>query len=246
MQALLENINQLFNFSGFMESFPELLRCIPVTLGIGLLSFAIGLVIGLLVALVRIYKVPVLQGICKFYISFVRGTPLVVQLFMANYGVARIIYYLQMHTETFANFNANVIKPEYYGLLAFSLNLGAYLSETIRSAIEAVDRGQFEAAKSIGMTGKQMMQRIILPQAARVALPNLNNTLINTVKDTSLLFTIGIIDLMGRAKIYGARTLHIFEGYIAVSVLYWIISFAFEKAFTAFEKKLKASEREID
>ncbi len=238
-------MNKLFDANGFLDSFPELLKCIPVTLGIGILSFIIGLFIGLIVALIRIYKVPVLQHICKLYVSFVRGTPLVVQLFIANYGVARIIYWLQINTVAFADFDANIIKPEYYGLLAFSLNLGGYLSETIRSAIEAVDIGQFEAAKSIGMTTKQMMQRIVIPQAVKVALPNLNNTLINTIKDTSLLFTIGIIDLMGRAKIYGARTLFIFEGYIAVSVLYWIISFALERVFIKLEKRSKAHDKEI-
>ncbi len=238
-------MNSLFDIGGFTGSFPELLRCIPVTLGIGILSFIIGLFIGLLVAIVRIYKVPVLQNICKFYVSFVRGTPLVVQLFIANYGVARVIYWLQMNVAAFANFDATLVKPEYYGLLAFSLNLGGYLSETIRAAIEAVDVGQFEAAKSIGMTGKQMMTHIIIPQAARVALPNLNNTMINTIKDTSLLFTIGIIDLMGRAKIYGARTLFIFEGYIAVSAIYWVISFVLEKVFSSMEAKMKAHEKEI-
>ena len=239
-------MHKIFDVNGFLDSFPELLKCVPVTLGIGILSFIIGLFIGLIVALVRIYKVPVLQYICRFYVSFVRGTPLVVQLFVANYGVARLIYWLQMNTAAFADFNADVIRPEYYGLLAFSLNLGGYLSETIRSAIEAVDIGQFEAAKSIGMTTKQMMTRIVIPQAVKVALPNLNNTLINTIKDTSLLFTIGIIDLMGRAKIYGARTLYIFEGYIAVSVLYWIVSFALERVFIRLEKKSKAHQREIN
>lgn len=238
-------MKDLFDFNYFLKGFPGLLRRIPMTLGIAVIAFAIGLVIGLIVALVRIYKVPVLKSISRFYVSFIRGTPLVVQLYLANYGIARIIYYLQTNTDMFSNFDANIVKPEYYGLLAFSINLGAYLSETIRASIEAVDIGQFEAAKSIGMTTKQTMMRIIIPQAMKVALPMLNNTMVNTMKDTSLLFTIGIIDLMGEAKIFGARTLKLIEVYIAVSLIYWIICIIMEKVFSALEKRMKSYDKAI-
>lgn len=239
-------MNELFNIEGFLDAFPELIGRIPVTLGIAGLSFVIGLVIGLLVAVIRIYKVPGLKTVCRFYVSFIRGTPLVVQLYLANYGIARIIFFLQTHTSQFSSFDTNLIKPEYYGLLAFSINLGAYLSETIRAAIEAVDIGQFEAAKSVGMTTTQMMKRIIIPQAIKVAIPNLNNTIVNTIKDTSLLFTIGIIDLMGQAKIYGARTLSLIEVYIAVSIIYWCVCNILEKVFSKAEKQMKIHDKGIN
>lgn len=238
-------MKDLFDVTYFLKSFPELFTRLPMTMGIAILAYAIGLAIGLLVALIRIYRIPVLKSISHFYVSFIRGTPLVVQLYIANYGIARIIYYLQTDTHMFANFDANVIKAEYYGLIAFSLNLGAYLSETIRASIEAVDVGQFEAAKSVGMTTRQMMVRIIIPQALKVALPMLDNTLLNTLKDTSLLFTIGIIDLMGAAKIFGARTLKIIEVYIAVSLIYWVICIVVEGIFNIMEKRMKIHDKAI-
>ena len=170
---------------------------------------------------------------------------MVVQLFLANYGIARVIYYLQMNTERFANLNANAVSAEMLGLIAFSINLGAYTSETIRSAIEAVPNGQFEAAKSIGMTTRQMMLRIIIPQTIRSAVPNLTNVMINTMKDTSLLFTIGIIDMMGQAKIFGARTLKLIEVYVAVALIYWIICIVMVRVFSVIEKKSKVYSKAI-
>lgn len=235
----------LFDFDGFLDSFHGLLSRVPITFGIAFFAFFVGSIIGLLVALTRIYKVPVLKSISRFYVSFIRGTPLVVQLYLANYGIARILYWLQTNTEAFANFNASAIKPEWYGMLAFTINLGAYLSETIRASIEAVDVGQFEAAKSIGMTTKQTMLRIVIPQTLKVAIPNLNNTIINTIKDTSLLFTIGIIDMMGQAKIFGARTLSLIEAYVAVSIIYWVTCFILEKIFMHVEEKMKIHDKAI-
>jgi L-cystine transport system permease protein len=129
--------------------------------------------------------------------------------------------------------------------LAFSVNLGAYLSETIRSSIEAVDRGQFEAANSIGMSQAQIMLKIVLPQALIVAIPNLGNTLISTVKDTSLIFMIGIVDIMGEAKIIGARGLAFFEIYIAVSIIYWFICIILEKCLNLLEKRSRIFERSV-
>ena len=137
------------------------------------------------------------------------------------------------------------VSAEMLGLIAFSINLGAYTSETIRSAIEAVPNGQFEAAKSIGMTTRQMMLRIIIPQAIRSAVPNLTNVMINTMKDTSLLFTIGIIDMMGQAKIFGARTLKLIEVYVAVALIYWIICIVMVRVFSVIEKKSKVYSKAI-
>lgn len=235
----------LFDVTNFIKCLPEVLSRLPLTFSIAVLSFVIGNMIGFFVALARIYRIPILRNICGIYVSFVRGTPLVVQLFLANYGIARVIYYLQMNTERFANLNANAVSAEMLGLITFSINLGAYTSETIRSAIEAVPNGQFEAAKSIGMTTRQMMLRIIIPQAIRSAVPNLTNVMINTMKDTSLLFTIGIIDMMGQAKIFGARTLKLIEVYVAVALIYWIICIVMVRVFSVIEKKSKVYSKAI-
>src|SRR5690606_11176422 len=176
----------------------------------------LSLSIGMAAALIKIYKVPVLNVISSIYVSFIRGTPLLVQIYLVFYGIRKIIYFLQREYGWLMSADVNSIPPEVYALLAFSINLGAYLSETIRSAIESVDRGQFEAAKAIGMTPTQMMLKIIFPQALSVAIPNLGNMFISTIKDTSLVFMIGVIDIMGEAKILGSRGLAFFEVYIAV------------------------------
>lgn len=238
-------MQNLFDLANFIKCMPEVLGRLPLTMMIAIVSFVLGTCIGFFVALARIYKVPVLNPICKAYVSFIRGTPLVVQLFLANYGIARIIYYLQTSTETFADLNGNAVSAELLGLIAFSINLGAYTSETIRSAIEAVPNGQFEAAKSVGMTTSQMMIRIIIPQAIRSAVPNLTNVMINTMKDTSLLFTIGIIDMMGQAKIFGARTLKLIEVYVAVALIYWILCFIMTKIFAIVEKRSQVYNKAI-
>ena len=238
-------MQNLFDVTNFIKCMPEILGRLPLTIVIAIVAFIIGNTIGFFVALARIYKVPILNPICKAYVSFVRGTPLVVQLFLANYGIARIIYYLQTNTEAFANLSGNAVSAEIMGLVAFSINLGAYTSETIRSAIEAVPNGQFEAAKSVGMTTQQMMVRIIIPQAIRSAVPNLTNTMINTMKDTSLLFTIGIIDMMGQAKIFGARTMKLIEVYVAVALVYWVLCIVMTKVFAIVEKRSKVYSKEI-
>lgn len=238
-------MNNLFDVQYFLQSFPELFSRLNVTVGISVGSFLIGLVIGLLVAMVRIYKVRVLKWICGLYVSFIRGTPLLVQLYLITYGIPRIILFLQSEYGYFSNFNSNAIGPLFYGMVAFSLNLGAYLSETIRSSIEAINIGQFEASKSIGMTTWQMMRRIIIPQALKVAIPNLSNMLICTIKDTSLVFMVGIIDIMGQAKISGARSLKLFEVYVSVSLIYWVVCIVLEQILKRVEMKMKSYEKAI-
>lgn len=236
---------KLFDIDYLLKSIPQLLECLPITLEVAVISFFISLIIALAIALIRIYKIKILQNICAIYVSFIRGTPVLVQLYLICYGIPRIIYYLQNQYNYFVNFNSSAINPIYYAIYAFSINLSAYLSETIRSSIEAIDIGQFEAAKAVGMTQKQLMIRIILPQALNVAIPNLGNTIISTIKDTSLVFMIGIVDVMGQAKIIGARGLAYFEVYIAVSLIYWITCVIIEKIISIIEKRMKRFERKI-
>ena len=238
-------MTELFNFKEFLQSFPELIRRVPKTIGIVIFSFAIGLVIGFIVALIRIYKVKVLNTLSKIYVSFIRGTPLIVQLYVINYGLPRIIYWCQINKGWLMSIQINKISAEFFGLLTLSINLGAYLSEAIRASIESVDIGQFEAAKSLGMTTMQMMWRIIIPQALKVAVPNLGNTIVATTKDTSILFMIGVVDLMGQAKIFGARTLSMMEVFIAVAIIYWVICAVMMWLIARYERKLKVSYKKI-
>lgn len=238
-------MENLLDIPFIIESFPSILSRLPITLLLAILSMAFGLVIGLVTALIKIYQIPVLRRISALYVSFTRGTPLLVQMYLVFYGIPKVIYFLQVEHGWLLDFDVNFISPEIYALLSFSLNLGAYLSETIRSAIESVDRGQFEAAKSIGMKPSQMMLKIIFPQALAVAIPNLGNTFISTIKDTSLVFIIGVVDVMGQAKIIGSRGLAFFEVYITVSIIYWIVCIIAEWILVKLEKRVRRYERRV-
>ena len=185
----------------------------------------------------RIYKVPVLRHIVGFYTSFIRGTPLLVQIYLAYYGLPLMLKALEASYGW--RFDISGIPAIYYVYVAYSINTGAYLTETIRGAIEAVDIGQFEAAQSIGMTSQQMYLRIILPQAFLVALPNLGNTIISLIKDTSLAFSVTVIELIAQAKLTAARNLRFFEVYIAAAAIYWLTCIVLEHIVRLAERYAK-------
>jgi L-cystine transport system permease protein len=212
---------------------------------VAVVSFAFAAILGLITALFKIYKVPVMRRLAGFYISFIRGTPLLVQLYLICYGIPKLLYYLKVEYGFWEAFNPNKIAPIYYAFIAFSINISAYLAETIRASIEAVGAGQFEAARSCGMTQRQAMIHIVIPQALNVAIPNLSNTIISAVKDTSFIFIIGIIDVMGEAKIIGARGLAYLEVYVAVALIYWAMCFLLEKIFNYIEKRGRKYEKSI-
>ena len=156
-----------------------------------------------------------------------------------------MIYYTQLETGALQNIDINVIPGMVYVLIAYSFNIGAYMAETIRSSIEAVDRGQFEAARSVGMTSFQVYTRIIIPQTFVIALPNLGNSLISAVKDTSLMFVAGLVDVMAKAKIIGARAYNYLEVYIAAALIYWGTCLLIEIVFRLLEKKLGNFKRKV-
>lgn len=230
---------ELFDIRYFFECFPQIVTSLPVTLFAAIVSFGIGVLLGLITAIIKIYKIPVFRQIAGIYISAIRGTPLLVQLYIVCYGIPKIIYFCQIEYGAFSSIDINVIPKMFYALFAFSVNIGAYLAEAIRSSIEAIDKGQYESAYSLGMTRFQTMTRIIIPQAFTIAIPNLGNNLISTIKDTSFIFMIGIVDVMGKAKIIGARSLSYFEVYIAVALIYWGICFLLERILALIEKRSK-------
>lgn len=236
-------MEKIFDFDYMIHSLPAILAHLPVTLLIAIVSMLLGIVLGLITALVRMYKVPFLGRLFAVYVSFIRGTPLLVQLYLVFYGIPKIIYYLQTEKHFLQQFDVNSVAPEYFALFAFSINLGAYLSETIRSAIASVDQGQFEAADALGLSKTQTMLKIVLPQAAVVALPNIGNTLISTIKDTSLVFVLGVVDIMGQAKIMGARGLAFFEVYVGVALIYWLVCILIEVLLVRLEKRIRYFER---
>lgn len=191
------------------QSLPFLLTGALYSIGLGVASMAIGLVIAFFVAIIRLQGVPVLSQVARFYVSFIRGTPLLVQLFLIYYGLPQ--YGITLDALTAA-------------LIGFSLSVGAYCSEILRGAIGAIDHGQWEAGTVIGMTRWQTLRRVILPQAARTALPPLGNNFIGLIKDTSLAATIQVPELFRQAQLITARTFDIFAMYFAAAAIYWILS----------------------
>ncbi len=236
---------KLFDFEFFIECFPKILAKLPVTLLISVASFVAAVIIGFIVALIKIYKVPVLQRLADLYISFIRGTPVLVQLYIICYGIPKIIYYEQVNFNKMLAVDVNLIPGVIYVLVAYSINIGAYEAETIRSAIEAVGRGQMEAATSVGMTGAQTMIHVVIPQAFVIALPNFGNALISAIKDTSLVFVAGVIDILAQAKILGARVFNYLEVYIAAALVYWGICIVVELLIKKTEEYIKRYERSI-
>jgi cystine transport system permease protein len=189
-----------------LDSAPFLLKGAYYTVILSLGGMFFGLVLGFGLALMRLSRLRLLSGIARVYVSFFRGTPLLVQLFVIYYGLPQLGIELD---------------PLPAALIGFSLNMGAYACEILRAAIGAVDRGQWEAAASIGMTRAQTMRRAILPQAARTALPPLGNSFISLVKDTALAATIQVPELFRQAQLITARTFEIFTMYLAAALIYW-------------------------
>ena len=171
---------------------------------------AIGMTLGLITALFRFYKLPVFNKLSELYVFIVRGTPLLVQIYIVYFGLPRI----GIEFDAFSS-----------AYLALGINTGAYLSEVFRGAIKSVDKGQLEAALSVGMTYWQAMKRIILPQAFIVALPTMGNTFINLIKNTSLVFVISIEEIMAKTKKLAALHGNYLEMYITAAVVYLIIFF---------------------
>jgi L-cystine transport system permease protein len=233
-------VGNLFDFQFFLSTFPDLARVIPVTLKIALVAMLAALAAGLAVALVRIYRIPVLKQIAVVYVSFARGTPMLVQIYLSYYGIPLVVQFL--HEKYGWNLDVSQIPTIVFIYFAFTFNVAAYLSETIRAAILAVDKGQMEAALSVGMSSLKGMQRIVLPQALAVALPSFGNTVIALVKDTSLAFMISVVEMMGEAKILGARGLRFFEVYVAVALVYWAICILIEQLVAIGEKRVRRFE----
>lgn len=190
---------------------PVLLGYVPLTLGMALASMAFALVLAALLAVERVIRVPVLDQAVMLFISFFRGTPLLVQLFLFYYGLPQLVSFLtQINGVTAA-------------IMGLTLHFAAYMAESIRAAIIGVDRSQWEASMAVGMTRAQMLRRIVLPQASRVAAPTLVNYFIDMIKSTSLAFTLGVTELMGATQKEAAGSFLYFESFIVVAVIYWII-----------------------
>lgn len=199
---------------------------LTVTLPLTAISFTIGLVIALGVALARMSDRRMLSGLARIYISIIRGTPLLLQLFLIFFALPEF---------------GVKISPFPAAVIAFSLNVGGYAAEIIRSSILSIPRGQWEAASSLGMSYRTTLWRIVIPQASRVAVPPLSNTLISLVKDTSLASAILVTDVMRTAQVAAAPTFQFFTLYVTAGVYYWIVCMAMSVVQDRVEERLARS-----
>ncbi len=198
-------------FSTFFSLYPFLLRGMFVTLQVSLISIAIGMVIGLISCLLTIYKVPVLTFLAKAYVWGFRGTPMIVQALFIYFGTPQFI---RLFLEDFR------MTPIFAGIVTLSLNAGAYLSEIYRSGIQAVDKGQVEASRSLGLSAFTTMYKVVLPQALRIVSPALVNQFIITVKDSSILIVIGLSETVNQANQYVSANWNYFDTYFWVGATY--------------------------
>lgn len=215
----------LIDFDLIAQSLPFLLKGAGYTVELSLGGMVFGLSLGFVIALMRLSKRKLLRGVGRTYVSFIRGTPLLVQLFVIYYGLAQFGLRLD---------------PIPSALIGLSLNVAGYTGEILRAAIASIDKGQWEASKALGLSWSQTMRLVIIPQAARVALPPLGNSFISLVKDTSLAATIQVPELFRQAQLITARTFQIFTMYFTAAVLYWIISTALSWLQERLERKVSA------
>jgi cystine transport system permease protein len=202
---------------------PLLQGAIFYTIPLTLISFICGLGLAVLTALARISDVKILQIIARIYVSAIRGTPLLVQLFILFYGLPTV---------------GITLDPWPSAIIGFSLNVGAYASEIIRAAILSIPKGQWEAGYSIGMSRRQALRRIIIPQAARVSIPPLSNTFISLVKDTSLASMILLTEMFRRAQEIATTNYEFLLLYTEAALIYWVICFILSIAQGRIENRL--------
>ncbi len=215
-----------FDLQYIIELMPILLKYLGVTMEMALWGFLFALNLSLTLALVRVFKITVIQHFAALYISFFRGTPLLVQLFILYYGLPQFMpIFVGMDAFTAA-------------IVGLSLHFSAYMAESIRAAILGIDKSQMEACLSLGMTRLQAMKRIILPQASRVATPSLMNYFIDMIKSTSLAFTLGVAEIMAKAQMEASSSFKFFESFLAVALIYWAVVVFFTRIQHLLEKRL--------
>ncbi|MCO3590884.1 amino acid ABC transporter permease [Pseudomonas aeruginosa] len=223
LQKLLEWLANLVELLGM--AWPFLLQGAMYTVLFAAVSMVLGLILGFSVAVVRVTKVPVVSQIAAVYVSAFRGTPLLVQIFVLYYGLPSV---------------GIEFTPVTAGILALTLNVAAYLSESMRGAILGIDKGQWEAGLSVGLTWGQTLWNIITPQALRLAVPSLSNSLISLIKDTPLISVITVTELMLATKEVIAETFQPLPLYLAAAGIYWLLSALFERVQKALENRLTA------
>lgn len=217
--------------ASYLKGFLVACQGIPATVFVSIVSVIIGALAGLLLALMRLSKNNVINWIAKIYIDIVRGTPMVVQALIFAYGVPQ---FLQANLFYFKW--ANLIIP---AIIVCGLNSAAYMAEVIRSGIQAVDKGQMEAARSLGMSKSMAMRLIIIPQAVKIILPAVGNEFVTLIKETSVLSFVGVVEILRKGTLLNAATYQPFPAYIGVALAYMLLTIPLSKLIGIFEIKFK-------
>ena len=199
---------------------------LPITLMLAIVSLILSIIGGLIIALILRAKIPVLKEIAIVYISFFRSIPSLVQLFLIYYGLPQLIPGMR------------VIDALTAAIIGLSIKNAAYLAEIFRAAITSVDKGQFEAAHSIGLSKTQTYIKIVLPQATRNAIPASGNIFIGLIKETSLVFTLGVTEIFAKSKLLSSASYKYLETFLAVAIVYWFITIIYTYLQSLLEKKL--------
>lgn len=212
-----------FDFKVMMEAFPLLLQGAGITIQITALSVGFGMLIGLIVGVARLSNFMVCRTLARLYVDFIRGTPLLVQIFLIYFALPKL--------------TGQRIDPFVAAIVACSVNSGAYVAEIFRAGIQSIDKGQMEAGRSLGMTWMQTMRYVIIPQAFKRVIPPLGNEFIAMLKDSSLVSVIGFEELTRRGQLIIARTYSSFEIWLAVAFIYLLMTFAISRLVDALERR---------
>ena len=229
-----------FKAQFILDVIPQLLPYLAVTLSIMIGTVVVGTLLGLALARAKIGRLRFFRFLADGYTSVLRCTPSIVLLFIVFYGLPELLM-------SAFSININFWHKAFFVITTFTLFFAATMSEIMRSAYLSIDKGQREAAVSIGLSPFQAFWRIVLPQAIVVGLPNFGNSLIGLMKEGSLAYTIGLIDIMGQGTLiisrnYGAYAL---ETYIALALVYWLATIAIEKAFARIERNLSRGKKSV-
>ena len=224
------------NVDFLIDTFFVALSGVPVVLLVTCVSLIIAIPLGFSLALTRINEIPVLKTLTKIYVSFVRGTPVIIQIFVLYSSIPLLLdsFFKKYHID-YAIYDVN---PLWYAYIIFSFNTAAVLSEVFRSALQTVPKGQLEAAHAVGLTTAQAYRRIVIPQALVAALPNLCTATINLIKATSLGYAISLQEITLKAKVAANVGYNYLEAYIDIFIVYLILCMTVEYLFKLSERRL--------
>ena len=218
-----------FEWKYVFEYFPKILAYLPVTLLIVAVSAVCGLALGALFALSRIEKIPIFGALSAVLVSFIRGTPIFIQLFVVYYGLPMLLLPLGIDITRSSKL--------FFVLVAYAFNVGGFASEMIRGALLSVPQSQWDAAASLSMTRRQTYLRVLIPQSAVAAVPPTGQLITAALSDTALASAMGIVDALARAQQLGSHSMHKLEAYFDVALIFIALSFLFERGFRALERR---------